>query len=116
VVDVLALLVPLVPVLAICLWLGIRLLWASRQLDGATTPEDSRIPVAPDGSVAAKVDSRLQRARARVETMVMPGPVPGDDLAPSAFSLRDRAQTYGILGLGLLGLAGAVVLGALLML
>jgi hypothetical protein len=113
---VLVLLVLGVLVLAVSAYLGVRLLWASRQLDAVPASEDGRIPVAPDGSVAAKVDARLQRTRVRLESIVMPEPVAGDDLAPSAFSLRDRAQTYGILGVGLLGLAGAVVLGALLML
>src|SRR5207244_4009502 len=95
---VLALLVAAALVLAALLWVGVRLLWAGRQLDEATPEGAARIPVAPDGSVAAKVDSRLQRARARVETLVMIE-VDHEELRPSVAASRDRAQTYAVLGL-----------------
>jgi hypothetical protein len=94
-------------------YVGVRLVWAGRQLDDAGLGD--RIPVAPHGSVAAKVDARLQRARVAVEGLVMVDEVPGDDLAPSPSALRERAQTYSVLGVGLLCLAGAVVFGALLL-
>ena len=102
-------------VLAALLWVGVRLLWAGRQLDGATHGGSTRIPVAPSGSVAAKVDARLQRARSSVETFVMPE-VDGDELHPSAGAFRQRAQTYVVLGTGLLGLAAMLVIGFLLVL
>ena len=65
--------------------------------------------------MAAKVDGRLQRTRAAVETLVMPE-VEGEELHPSAGAFRDRAQTYLVLGACLLGLAAALVIGVLLLL
>jgi len=44
---------------------------------------------------------------------VMPEVEP-DELRPSAGAYRDRAQTYLILGAGLLGLAACLVIGILL--
>ncbi len=109
----LALLIIGAVVLAALVWVGIRLLLAGRQLDEVTPEGSTRIPVAPSGSVAAKVDSRLQRARAAVETLVMPE-VEQDELHPSAGAFRYRAQTYVVLGLGLLGLAATLVIGLFL--
>ena len=102
-------------VLLALLWVGVRLLLAGRQLDSVTTDGSARIPVAPSGSVAAKVDARLQRARSSVETFVMPE-VDGDELHPSAGASRQRAQTYLVLGTGLLGLAACLVIGFVLVL
>jgi hypothetical protein len=113
--DVLALLVIGVLVLASLLWFGARLLLAGRQLDQLTPEGSTRIPVAPRGSVAAKVDGRLQRTRASLETLVMPE-VDRAELHPSAGAFRDRAQTYLVLGAGLLGLAAMLVVGFLLVL
>ena len=101
-------------VLVALLWGGIRLLMAGRQLDELTPEGSTRIPVAPSGSVAAKVDSRLQRTRAAVETLVMPE-VEQEELHPSADAFRFRARTYVVLGTGLLGLAAALVVGSLLL-
>jgi hypothetical protein len=101
-------------VLTALLWAGARLLWAGRQLDDLTPAGSSRIPVAPAGSVAAKVDRRLQQTRAAVETLVMPE-VEREELHPSAGAFRDRAQTYVVLGTGLLGLAATLVIGFLLL-
>jgi hypothetical protein len=102
-------------VLLALLWVGVRLLWAGRQLDVLTPEGSRRIPVAPTGSVAAKVDRRLQQTRAALETLVMPE-VEREELHPSAGAFRERAQTYVVLGAGLLGLAAALVVGFLLML
>jgi hypothetical protein len=101
-------------VLAALLWVGVRLLWAGRQLEEVTPPGSSRIPVAPSGSVAAKVDRRLQQTRSAVETLVMPE-VEHEELHPSAGAFRNRAQTYVVLGTGLLGLAATLVVGFLLL-
>jgi hypothetical protein len=113
--GVLALLIIGSVVLVALLWVGVRLLLAGRQLDHLTPAGSTRIPVAPRGSVAAKVDGRLQRTRAAVETLVMPE-VEGEELHPSVGAFRDRAQTYIVLGTGLLGLAAMLVLGFLLVL
>ncbi len=101
-------------VLTALLWVGVRLLWAGRQLDDVTLPGSARIPVAPAGSVAAKVDRRLQQTRSALETLVMPE-VEHEELHPSAGAFRDRAQTYVVLGTGLLGLAATLVIGFLLL-
>ena len=101
-------------VLLALLWVGTRLLVAGHQLDEVTPTGSSRIPVAPAGSVAAKIDSRLQRTRAAVETLVMPE-VEREELHPSAGAFRERAQTYVVLGSGLLGLAAMLVIGILLL-
>ena len=101
-------------VLVALLWVGVRLLWAGRQLDDITPANSSRIPVAPSGSVAAKVDRRLQKTRAALETLVMPE-VEQEELHPSAGAFRDRAQTYVVLGTGLLGVAAMLVVGFLLL-
>jgi hypothetical protein len=113
--DVLALLIVGTLILAALVWVGIRLLVAGRQLDEVTPAGSTRIPVAPAGSVAAKIDSRLQRTRAAVETLVMPE-VEREELHPSAGAFRDRAQTYIVLGTGLLGIAATLVIGFLLVL
>jgi hypothetical protein len=112
--DVLPLVIIGSLVLAALLWVGVRLLWAGRQLDDVTPAGSTRIPVAPSGSVAAKVDRRLQQARAAVETLVMPE-VEREELHPSAGAFRGRAQTYVVLGTGLLGLAAMLAVGFLLM-
>jgi hypothetical protein len=112
--DVLALLILGAVVLVALLWGGLRLLWAGRQLDELTPAGSTRIPVAPPGSVAAKVDRRLQQTRATLETLVMPE-VEREELHPSPGAFRDRAQTYVVLGTGLLGLAACLVIGVLLL-
>ena len=113
--DVLALLIIATVILLALLWFGANLLRAGRQLDDVTPAGSTRIPVAPAGSLAAKVDSRLQRTRTAVETLVM-REVEREELHPSAGAFRDRAQTYVVIGTGLLGLAAALVIGVLLML
>jgi hypothetical protein len=112
--DVPALMVLGVILLAVLVWGGVRLLWAGRELDDVTPAGSTRIPVAPAGSVASKVDRRLQRTRAALETLVMPE-VEQEELHPSAGAFRHRAQTYVVLGTGLLGLAACLVIGFFLL-
>lgn len=111
--HVLTLLVLGALVLTALVWGGVRLLWAGRQLDASTG--GAAAPAAPAGTVAAKVDARLGRTRAAVETLVMPEVEPAE-LEPMPGSFAYRAQTYAVLGAGLLGLAGALVVGFLLLL
>jgi hypothetical protein len=112
--DVLPLMIIGSVVLVALLWVGVRLLWAGHQLEDVTPVGSSRIPVAPSGSVAAKVDRRLQQTRAALETLVMPE-VEQEELHPSPGAFRDRAQTYVVLGTGLLCLAAMLVIGFLLL-
>ena len=60
------------------------------------------------------LDRRLQQTRAALETLVMPE-VEQEELQPSTGAFRDRAQTYVVLGAGLLVLAASLVIGFLLM-
>jgi hypothetical protein len=113
VVGVFVLIVLGVLLLVAFVWGGVRLLLAGRELDDRMPAGSHRLPVAARGSVAEKVDRRLQSARATLETLVMPEVEP-DELQPSAGAFRDRAQTYVILGTGLLGLAACLVIGILL--
>jgi hypothetical protein len=111
--DVLALIVIGVPVLAVLVWGGVRLLWAGRELDEVAPSGSTRAPVAASGSMADKVDRGLIRARAALETLVMPE-VEHEELQPSTGAHRHRAQTYLVLGTGLLGLAASLLIGILL--
>jgi hypothetical protein len=113
--DVLVLIVLGALILAAFVWGGVRLLLAGRELDAGTAPSHRRIPVAPRGGVADKVDRRLQQARVTLETLVMPE-VEHEELQPSADAYRHRAQTYLVLGAGLLGLAASLLIGILLVL
>jgi len=113
--DVMVLIVLGVLVLAALLWGGAHLLLAGRQLESTADGGTPRIPVAPAGSLASKVDSRLLRTRAAFETLVMPE-VEQEELHPSAGAFRYRAQTYIVLGTCLLGLAASLVVGFLLLL
>jgi len=97
-------------VLVLATAVGAVVLRAGRQLEGARG-----IPVAARGTVAARVDAGLQRTRLAVEELVMPE-TDTAELMPSAAALRNRAQTYVVLGTGLLGLAAAVLIGLLLLL
>jgi hypothetical protein len=99
--------------LAALAWGGVRLLLAGRELDEGT--RGSNVPVAPRGSLADKVDRRLHQTRVTLETLVMPE-VEEDELAPSIGAYRHRAQTYLVLGAGLVGLAACLLIGILLVL
>lgn len=101
-------------VLVALVWSGVRLLWAGRQLDDATPTRAGHVPVAPADSLAAKVDDRLQRARTAVDTLIQPD-VTLAETRPSRHATRERATTYAMFGLGLVGIAAFVVIGLLLL-
>ena len=85
---------------------GLTLLKAGRDLDAA----DDTDP----GAVAGLVDDRLHRARTAVETLVTPD-VREADLRPSQAAHRNRAATYAVFGLGLVGIAAFIVVGLVLL-
>lgn len=85
---------------------GLTLVKAGRDLDAA---DDSEL-----GPVTGFVDERLQRTRVAVDTLIQPDVAPVD-VRPSRHALRERATTYGIFGLGLLGIAAFVVVGYVLL-
>ena len=78
------------------------LLKAGRDLD---TADD-----ADAGAVAGLVDDGLFRARTAVETLVTPD-VRDADLRPSAAAHHNRAATYAVFGIGLVGIAAFIVVG-----
>ena len=104
--SVVVMLLLVLPVLLLVafVWTGSRLLVAGRQVERAES-----------GGTARAVDRRLATARARVETLVMPE-VEADELVASPGAHELRAQTYSVVGLGLLGLAATIALGVLLLL
>jgi hypothetical protein len=85
---------------------GLTLIKASRDLEAA---DDSDL-----GPVAGFVDERLQRTRVAVDTLIQPDIAPAD-VRPSRHALRERATTYGVFGLGLVGIAAFVVIGYVLL-
>jgi hypothetical protein len=89
---------------------GLTLLKASRELDAA---DDSTDDMAL-GPVAGFVDDSLLRTRTAVDTLIQPD-VSVAEVRPSRHALRERATTYGVFGLGLLGIAAFVVVGLVLM-
>ncbi|WP_460715218.1 hypothetical protein [Nocardioides dilutus] len=93
-------------VLALVATAGLTLLKASRELE---TADDSDL-----GSVAGFVDESLLRTRAAVDTLIQPD-VSVAEVRPSRHALRERATTYGVFGLGLIGIAAFVVVGTFLL-
>jgi hypothetical protein len=93
-------------VLALLATAGLTLIKASRDLEAA---DDSDL-----GPVAGFVDERLQRTRVAVDTLIQPDVTPAD-VRPSRHALRERATTYGVFGLGLVGIAVVVVAGYVLL-
>jgi len=91
--------------LALLATAGLTLIKASRDLEAA---DDSDL-----GAVTGFVDERLQRTRTAVDTLIQPDVAP-TDLRPSRHALRERATTYGVFGLGLVGIAAFVVIGYVL--
>jgi hypothetical protein len=91
--------------LALLATAGLTLIKASRDLEAA---DDSDL-----GAVTGFVDERLQRTRTAVDTLIQPD-VTLADLRPSRHALRERATTYGVFGLGLVGIAAFVVIGYVL--
>jgi hypothetical protein len=93
-------------VLVLVVTAGLTLVKASRDLDAA---DDSEL-----GPVTGFVDERLQRTRAAVDTLIQPDIAPAE-VRPSRHALRERATTYGVFGLGLVGIAAFVVIGYVLL-
>lgn len=93
-------------ILALLATAGLTLLKAGRELEAA---DDSDL-----GPVAGFVDDSLQRTRTAVDTLIQPD-LTVAEVRPSQHALRERATTYGVFGLGLVGIAVFVAMGLLLM-
>jgi hypothetical protein len=93
-------------ILALVATAGLTLVKASRDLDAA---DDSDL-----GPVTGFVDQSLQRTRTAVDTLIQPD-VTVAETRPSRYALRERATTYGVFGLGLVGIAAFVAVGYVLM-
>jgi hypothetical protein len=85
---------------------GLTLVKASRELEAA---DDSNL-----GPVAGFIDESLQRTRTAVDTLIQPDATLAE-VRPSRHALRERATTYGVFGLGLVGIAAFVVIGTVLL-
>jgi hypothetical protein len=85
---------------------GLTLLKAGRDLDSAddTTP----------GAVAGFVDDSLMRTRTAVDTLIQPEATLAET-RPSRHAMRERATTYALFGLGLVGIVAFVVIGSVLL-
>jgi len=92
--------------LALVALAGLTLLKASRDLDNA---DDSDL-----GPLAEFVDDSLRRTRTAVDTLIQPDVTPADT-RPSRHAIRERATTYAMFGLGLVGIAAFVVIGVVLL-
>ena len=88
---------------------GGLLLKAGRDVDVAESGDESRL-----GRVSTLVDDRLQRTRQAVDVLIQPDVHP-DEVRPTESAMRNRAQTYVVLGGGLVGIAVLMTLGVLLL-
>ena len=95
---------------ALLLVAGGLLLKAGRDVEVAESGDDeSRL-----GRVSTLVDDRLQRTRQAVDVLIQPDVDP-DEVRPTESAMRNRAQTYQVLGGGLVGIAVLMTLGVLLL-
>ena len=88
---------------------GGLLLKAGRDVEVAESSEEARL-----GRLSTLVDQRLQRTREAVDVLIQPDVHP-DDVRPSDSAMRNRAQTYLVVGGGLVGIAVLMTLGVLLL-
>ena len=94
--------------LALVATAGLALFKASRDIEAADASDHSGL-----GLVAGFVDDNLQRTRTAVDTLIQPD-VTVAEVRPSRHALRERATTYAVFGLGLVGIVAFVVVGSLL--
>jgi hypothetical protein len=92
-------------VLALVAAAGLTLVKAGRELEAA---DDSDL-----GPVTGFIEESLMRTRTAVDTLIQPD-VTVAEVRPSRHALRERATTYGVFGLGLVGIAAFVVIGLVL--
>jgi hypothetical protein len=85
---------------------GLTLVKASRELEAA---DDSDL-----GPVTGFIDESLLRTRTAVDTLIQPDATLAE-VRPSRHALRERATTYAVFGLGLVGIAAFAVIGTLLL-
>jgi hypothetical protein len=94
---------------ALLLIIGGLLLKAGRDLEVAESSDQARL-----GPVGALVDGRLLRTRQAVDVLIQPDVHP-DEVRPTESAMRNRPQTYQVLGAGLIGIAVLMTLGVLLL-
>jgi hypothetical protein len=94
---------------AVLLVLGGLLLKAGRDVEVAESGSERRL-----GRVSGLVDDRLQRTRQAVDVLIQPDVHP-DEVRPTESAMRNRAQTYQVLGGGLIAIAVLMTLGVLLL-
>ena len=106
-VEVMLIVLGIVLVLALAT-VGLALVKAGRDIDAATAADSDA------GLVAGLVDGSLSRTRTAVDTLIQPD-VTVAEVRPSRHALRERATTYAVFGLGLVGIAAFVVIGMVLL-
>ena len=89
--------------------LGGLLLKAGRDVEVAESGDEARL-----GRVSTLVDQRLQRTRQAVDVLIQPDVHP-DEVRPTESAMRNRAQSYQVLGGGLVAIAVLMTLGVLLL-
>ncbi len=89
-----------------CATAGFALVKAGRDIETA----DADGP----GPVAGFVDGRLQRTRTAVDTLMQPD-LTVAEVRPSRHALRERATTYLVFGVGLVGIAAFLAVGLFLL-
>jgi hypothetical protein len=95
--------------LALVATAGLALVKAGRDIDAADERDHSGL-----GLVAGFVDDNLQRTRTAVDTLIQPD-VTVAEVQPSRHALSERATTYAVFGLGLVGISAFVVVGFVLL-
>ena len=96
-------------VLLLCALAGFTLVKAGRDIESADPEGADGV-----GAVAGFVDGNLQRTRTAVDTLIQPD-VTVAEVRPSRHALRERATTYLVFGLGLVGIAAFVAVGVWLL-
>jgi|SRR3712207_2501736 len=94
---------------AVFIVLGGLLLKAGRDVEVAESSHEGRL-----GRVSGLVDDGLQRTRHAVDVLIQPDVHP-DEVRPTESAMRNRAQSYQVLGGGLVAIAVLMTLGVLLL-
>jgi hypothetical protein len=95
--------------LALVATAGLALVKAGRDIDAARDRESGDL-----GMVAGFVDGNLRRTRTAVDTLIQPD-VTVAEVRPSRHALHERATTYAVFGLGLVGITAFIVIGLVLL-
>jgi hypothetical protein len=91
--------------LALVATAGLALVRAGRAIDNADDPHDADL-----GPVSGFVDGNLRRTRTAVDTLIQPDATLAE-VRPTRYALGERATTYSVFGVGLVGIVAFVAIG-----